>query len=210
VVVPTKLAGFTPATFTKGPQRAFRQTIASDAGTTVDKVIITNIRAARRRLGEEHRELAAAAVDFDTSISVANAAAATAMKTVVAAITPATIKAKFVAELKTAKASGEFPAMASVNVVALASTIAVTKQAPQQVTVTAKVPVAKDDFETTVVVAVGSVLGLALMGLAAKKRCKKGSPAPGLACQPGVGPQAELEDESREASLSQSHPHNKL
>jgi hypothetical protein len=138
VVVPTKLTGFTPATFTLAPQLSYRLTIAVEAGTAVDKVILGNIRVATRRLGEHHgRRAAAAAVDFDTSISVADTAAATAMKSTVASITPAAIKATFLAELKAAKASGAFPDLDAANVDALAATISVTKQAPREVTVTA-------------------------------------------------------------------------
>ena len=181
----TELAGFKPATFTKGPQMSYRQAIAAKAGTTVDKVILSNIRAAtRRRLGAQSLRLtaaataaaepcactkmyrpvtcgngktfgnaceakcenaldcvaiaatAAAAAAFDTSISVAGAEAATAMESTVAAITPAAIKTTFVTKLKTAKASGTFPDLAAVNVVKLAATITVTKQAPHQATVT--------------------------------------------------------------------------
>jgi hypothetical protein len=182
--VATELAGFTSATFTKGPQMSYRQAIAAKAGTTVDKVILSNIRAAtRRRLSAQSLRLTAAAaaaaaepcactkmyrpvtcgngktfgnaceakcenaldcVDiavtaaaaFDTSISVAGAEAAKAMVHTVAAIAPAAIKDTFVTKLKAAKASGAYPDMASVNVVELAAAITVTKQAPQQATVT--------------------------------------------------------------------------
>lgn len=141
VVVATKLAGFTPATFTLGPQMSFRKTIASQVGgIAVDKVILSNIRAAGRRLSAWHvRGLATAttaAVDFDTSISVADQAAAETMKTAVSAITPAAIKAKFVAELKAAKESGTFPAMAGVNVNSLAANIIVTAAPPTEAVVT--------------------------------------------------------------------------
>jgi poly [ADP-ribose] polymerase 10/14/15 len=136
IVVATKLDGFSPATFTLGPQFAYRGAIAAEAGTVVEKVIISNIRAAHRRLREGRRTLANAAVDFDTTIAVANAGAAPAMATTVAAITPTTIKIKFVAELKSAKASGAFNDMAGVSVIAVAAGIEVTNQQPMQATVT--------------------------------------------------------------------------
>jgi len=164
---------------------SYRQAIAAKAGTTVDKVILSNIHAATRRLGAQSLRLTVAAaaaaaaaepcactkmyrpvtcgngktfgnaceakcenaldcVDiavtaaaaFDTSISVAGAEAAKAMVHTVAAIAPAAIKDTFVTKLKAAKASGAYPDMASVNVVELAAAITVTKQAPQQATVT--------------------------------------------------------------------------
>ena len=138
IVISTKLAGFTLESFTTGPQFVYRKTIAAKASTTVGKVIISNIRAAtRRRLGEmQGRGLAANAVDFDTSISVADDAAATDMKSKVAAITPAAFLATFVAALTTARASGEFPDLASVNVVALTADIIVSQGDPTQKSVT--------------------------------------------------------------------------
>jgi len=136
VVVPTKLAGFSAATFTAGVQQAYRLAIATEAGNiSVDKVIISNVRDARRsRLLGEHpgnRDLnvVLAAVDFDTSFSVADAAAATAMTATVAAVTPAAIKPQLVAQLKVVQASGDFADVASVDVDAIALAINVAQQA---------------------------------------------------------------------------------
>ena len=137
VVVPTKLTGFSKATFTEGVQQAYRLTIAAEVSTTVGKVAISNIRgvAAARRLdggsssgssgSSRRRELAAAAVDFDTSISVANAVAATAMTTTVKAVKPAALKTTLVAQLRAVKDSGNFADVATINVAAIAAAVAV-------------------------------------------------------------------------------------
>jgi hypothetical protein len=88
-------------------------------------VILTNIRdTPRRHLGGEQRDrrLSRAFVEFDASIAAADAAAA-------AAIVPAALVAAFVAELEAAKASGAFPAMAAVDVRALAGAITVDAKA---------------------------------------------------------------------------------
>ena len=133
VVIATKLTGFTPLTFTLGVQMSYRSTIAAKVATTVDKVTLVNIRAGSRRLGEQpgRKLAAAAAVHFDTSISVASTAAATAMKSTVAAITPAEIKDKFVDELKTEKESGNFPVNEfPASIVALAASITVSDPVP--------------------------------------------------------------------------------
>ena len=131
VVITTKLTGFTPLTFTLGVQMSYRSTIAAKVATTVDKVTLVNIRAGSRRLGEQPVAAAAAAVHFDTSISVASTAAATAMKSTVAAVTPAEIKDKFVDELKTEKESGKFPVDEfPASIVALAASITVTDPVP--------------------------------------------------------------------------------
>ena len=130
VVITTKLTGFTLRTFTLGVQMAYRSTIAAKVDTTVDKVTLVNIRTGSRRLGEQS-VAAADAVHFDTSISVASTAAATAMKSTVAAITPAEIKDKFVNELKTEKESGKFPPdELPANIVALAASITVSDPEP--------------------------------------------------------------------------------
>ena len=133
IVVATSLAGFSPATFTAGPQLSYRKAIAFGTRTSVDKVTLGNIRAARRRLGEQHdRKLATPSIDFDTSISVTSRRAASNVEITLASISPAAIKGKFVAKLKAAKKSGDFPDMAAVSVVALAANIAVTMAPPTQ------------------------------------------------------------------------------
>ena len=94
-------------------------------------MILTNIRdTPRRHLGGEQRDrrLSRAFVEFDASIAVA-AAAAAATERAVAAIVPAALVAAFVAELEAAKASGAFPAMAAVDVRALAGAITVDAKA---------------------------------------------------------------------------------
>ena len=136
VVVATRLGGFSLVTFTPGPQLSYRKALAAQAGAPVDKVILTNIRAAaRRHLGGEQRDrrLSRAFVDFDASIAAADAAAAAATERAVAAIAPAALVAAFVAELEAAKASGAFPAMAAVDVRALAGAITVDAKAPTTV-----------------------------------------------------------------------------
>ena len=138
VVVPTKLTGFSKATFTAGVQQAYRLTIAAEASTSVDNVILSNIRdvaagSGRRRLdGSDgdasplrRRELSAGAVDFDTSIAVADAAAATAMQTTVKAVTPTQLKATLVTQLRVVKDSGNFADVVAVDVAAIASAIVV-------------------------------------------------------------------------------------
>jgi hypothetical protein len=95
-------------------------------------VILTNIRdTPRRHLGGEQRDrrLSRAFVEFDASIAAADAAAAAATERAVAAISPAALVAAFVAELEAAKASGAFPAMAAVDVRALAGAITVDAKA---------------------------------------------------------------------------------
>ena len=134
-------------------------------------MILSNIHdaAVRRRLsGHGGRGLAGAAVAFDTTISVARfSGAAAAMGDVVAAIAPAAIKAKFVAELKDAKASGEFPAMAGVNVTALAAGITVTSAAPQQAVVVGAqaVPTAQISIILIIIIGLASVIGYCLFFL---------------------------------------------
>ena len=132
VVVATTLTGFELATFTAGPQMSYRRAIAAEAaGIAVGRVILSNICVASRRLDEQGgREFAAAAVDFDTEIFVADAGAAATMKTTVAAITPAAIQTKLVAELKAAKESGDYADLANVNINDLAATITVAEAAP--------------------------------------------------------------------------------
>ena len=92
-------------------------------------MILTNIRdTPRRHLGGEQRDrrLSRAFVEFDASIAAADAAAAAAAtERAVAAIAPAAL----VAELEAAKASGAFPAMAAVDVRALAGAITVDAKA---------------------------------------------------------------------------------
>ena len=136
VVVATTLTGFELATFTAGPQMSYRRAIAAEAaGIAVGRVILSNICVASRRLDEQGgREFAAAAVDFDTEIFVADAGAAATMKTTVAAITPAAIQTKLVAELKAAKESGDYADLANVNINDLAATITVAEAAPTVLT----------------------------------------------------------------------------
>jgi len=121
-------------------QMSYRSTIAAKVATTVDKVTLVNIRAGSRRLGEQP-VAAAHAVHFDTSISVASTAAATAMKSTVAAVTPAEIKDKFVDELKTEKESGNFPMNEfPASIVALAASITVSDPVPSAGTIVTTSP----------------------------------------------------------------------
>ena len=103
---------------------------------TIAKVTISNIctATAHHRLGEQHdrgRRLAAAAaaaVDFDTSISVANTTAAIAMTTTVKDIAPATLKTQFMTQLQAVKDSGDFADVASIDITALVSDVTVVPQ----------------------------------------------------------------------------------
>jgi hypothetical protein len=105
----------------------------------VNKVIISNIRDARRRLGEwdSRRALATAAVNFNALISVANA---TAMVTAIKAVTPATLKAQLITQLAVVKAASNFAGIASVNVTAIAFAIIVEPKMAEIVTQTVTSP----------------------------------------------------------------------
>ena len=132
VVVPTTLIGFSKNTFTAGVQQAYRLTIAAEANVTVAEVIISNIRdEPHTRAGREDnsgRKLAATAVAFDMSISVADTAAATAMTNTINNTTPAALKVQLVTQLRLVQAMGDFADVASVNIDAIASAITVHPQ----------------------------------------------------------------------------------
>jgi hypothetical protein len=123
VTIATKLSGFTTATFTLGPQVSYRKTIAAMTDTTVNQVLLSNIRATARRLSS-----GAGGIDFDTSISVDDAASATSTEKAITSVTPVEIKSKFVTELEAAKASGKFADLAAVNIAERATAIIISKQ----------------------------------------------------------------------------------
>ena len=162
VLIPTKVTGFSLATFTAGVQQAYREAVASAAGgIDVAKVLLSNIRSAARRelasrsepaastrlqlsrelasrseLAAARRGLAAAAVDFDIAIAVADAAAATAMQATVAAVGPAELKVKLTAQLKAVQARGEFADIAGVDVDMSMAAVVVAPQPAVVVVVT--------------------------------------------------------------------------
>jgi hypothetical protein len=124
VVVPTTVDGLTVATFTPGVQYAYRLTIASElSGTSVEDISISNIASARRRLLVSGRRLAGS-FSFDTSITVASASSAAAMKIAVAAVPTAIITVKFKNSLQVVQTAGNFADMGSLNIAALTIIIA--------------------------------------------------------------------------------------
>ena len=126
VVVPTQLMGVSKATFTAGIQQAYRLAFAVEARTTVDKVVLSNIRdTSRRHLHSGTRLLATATVDFDTKISVADTVAAAAMISTIKDVTSVELEAQFAVQLAVVKGAGSFADVAGIDVATIAGTIGV-------------------------------------------------------------------------------------
>jgi hypothetical protein len=182
VVVPTKLTGFSKATFTAGVQQAYRQAMATKAGATIDQVLLSNIRDVVT--GDTRMLAAAATVDFDVGISVASRAAANAMQAAVQAVPAGAVAAAFKQELFAVKAAGNFADIASINVAALE--VSVTQGAAVAAVVTAAptpaVPVDNNTVlglsKVVLVAAAAAVVGLVLLALVATTRKSKRSRKP--------------------------------
>ena len=82
VVFRTALVGFTVATFTRGIRRAFRVAFARRHKVDVERVIITNVRAARRaRTRSRRRQLQGSGIAFDCEVSADTVEAAKELNT---------------------------------------------------------------------------------------------------------------------------------
>lgn len=82
MVFRTALVGFTVATFTRGIRRAFRVAFARRHKVDVERVIITNVRAARRaRTRSRRRQLQGSGIAFDCEVSADTVEAAEELNT---------------------------------------------------------------------------------------------------------------------------------
>jgi hypothetical protein len=164
VKVPTKLTGFSVLTFTAGVQRAYRLTIAKQASTIVDKVAISNISAgSRRRLGVGDK------VDFDVTIAVADAAAATAMTTTVKAISPTALHTELATQLAVVKATGDYTDITNLDVSTTMASVTVAQVTASITTVTVTAaptpaPTKAAESSSAVGAIVGGIVGACVVG----------------------------------------------
>ena len=185
LVVRTKLAGFTVATFTRGVRWAYRRAFARRYNIAdILRVIITNIRrsGSTRRLGgadEPGRALAAAAVDFDVQVASNTTAEATALSAEVKggeSTEEAALVADFKTELTAVASEGSYPEDVPANYVVPAAVTVATEvgQVALETGAPTPAPTSADASPFPLPAIVGAVVAVAAIAAVALRRSKMG------------------------------------